>query len=96
MNSLIVRIKELEEERSEGPLTINDELDDQEQYARRISLCIVNNWPEERNENKDDKVVDLVHNKLQVDLEKGDIDRSHRVGPKTRNGWPRPDFFLIE
>ena len=96
MNSLIVRIKELEEERSEGPLTINDELDDQEQYARRISLCIVNDWPEERNENKDDKVVDLVHNKLQVDLEKGDIDRSHRVGPETRNGWPRPDFFLIE
>ena len=95
MDSLIVRIKELED-RSEGLLTINDNLDDQKQYARRISLCIVNNWPEERNENKDDKVVYLVHNKLQMELEKGDIDRSHRVGPKTRNGRPRPDFSLIE
>ena len=90
VDSLIVRIKELEEERSEDLLTINDKLDDQEQYSRRTSLRIVNNWPEDKNENTDDKVLDLVNNKLQLDLEKEDIDRSHRVGPKARNGRPRP------
>ena len=79
----------MEEERSEDLLTINDKLDDQEQYSRRTRLCIVNNWPEERNENTDDKILDLVKNKFQLDLENEDIDRSHRVGPKARNGRPR-------
>ena len=69
---------------------INDKLDEQEQYSRRTSLRVINNWKEDKSEDTDDKILDLVNNNLELNIKKEDIDRSHRVGPRKKNGSPRP------
>lgn len=59
--------------------TISADLDSLEQYTRRCNLRIYG-IRESQAENTDNLVLDLVKNKLNVQLTLNDIDRSHRVG----------------
>ena len=67
--------------------TGNDRL---EQYSRRQSLRIHNDWPENPEENTDGMVIQMAKEHLNIDLKHDEINRSHRVGPKNRRGSPRP------
>ena len=56
-----------------------------EQYSRKYNLRLVG-LSEEEGENCTDKVVDFCKaEKLGVNVDKGEIDRAHRLGPKTSN-----------
>ena len=90
IDSLTVRVHELELEKLKEQTQIHDKLDEQEQYSRRTSLRVINNWKEDKSEDTDDKILDLVNNNLELNIKKEDIDRSHRVGPRKKNGSPRP------
>ena len=50
----------------------------------------MNDWKEERGEDTDQKVVDMAQNCLNLNIQKSDIDRSHRVGKPNIWGRPRP------
>jgi hypothetical protein len=65
--------------------TIEDTLDDQEQYSRR-NCIVVHGLPERDNENIEDVVVHFAQNKLGFSRFKVDlIDRCHRIGkPRTK------------
>ena len=69
---------------------LRNELDKQQQYSRRASLRIVNDWSEERGEDTDEKVVEMARTQLNLNIDKSDIDRSHRVGKPHPRGKPRP------
>ena len=69
---------------------LRNEIDCQQQYSRRTSLRIVNDWKEQRGEDTDDLVVDMIQNQLNMNIDKKDIDRSHRVGKPHPRGRPRP------
>ena len=69
---------------------LRNELDKQQQYSRRASLRIVNDWREERGEDTDEKVVEMARTQLNLNIDKSDIDRSHRVGKPHPRGKPRP------
>ena len=79
VDSLVLKIHDLEYHQ-----------DNLEQYSRRDSLRIVNNWPEIRGENTDNHVVKLVNEQLKIDTRPEEIARSHRVGPRRINKKPRP------
>ena len=81
VDSLTLKVNHLEEE-AEDQRNTSDHL---EQYSRRHSLRIVNNWPEQPNENTDLTVVEMVKQCLDIDITPDGIDRSHRVGPPTMN-----------
>ena len=61
-----------------------------EQYSRRQSLRIHNDWPENPEEDTDGMVIQMAKEHLNIDLKHDEINRSHRVGPKNRRGSPRP------
>lgn len=63
-------------------------LDDLEQYGRRHSVRI-NGVPETDRENTDFLVCDFLGNELGIEVDPIEIDRSHRLGPKSGNN-PRP------
>ena len=68
------------------------ELDELRQYSRRNALRIIYPpWgPENDKEDTDQMVLTLCRDVLEVNLEPGDISRSHRVGRYQRGGPPRP------
>ena len=82
------KINDLETEVSR--LTL--ELDELEQYGRRNAIRIFNpDWPEQTDENTDEMVLQLIHQKLNIrDFPIWLISRSHRVGQKRNDGTPRP------
>ena len=77
------------------------EIDSLEQYGRRNCL-LLHGVPEScdsRREFTDTKVIDIINDKLDLDLDKSDLDRSHRLGRKinpanqatsTRSAKPLP------
>ena len=77
-------IKQLTKQTSDMAKRI-DELenvtDRQEQYSRRNCL-LVHGITETKDENTDKIVIDLVNDKLGVNVTENDIDRSHRIGEK--------------
>ena len=68
---------------------LRNEVDCQQQFSRRTSLRIVNDWKEERGEDTDQKVVDMAKKCLNLNIQKSDIDRSHRVGKPNIRGRPK-------
>ena len=64
-------------------------LDRQEQYSRRNCL-LIHGLPESENENTDELVIDAIKEKMGEEIEKNEIDRSHRIGSPKNNGKSRP------
>ena len=64
-------------------------LDRQEQYSRRNCL-LIHGLPESKNENTDELVIDAIKEKMGEEIEKNEIDRSHRIGVPKNNGKNRP------
>ena len=74
----------------EGELArVKDELDEHEQYSRRNSLRVYG-VKEEKDENTDTVVIDLIKSKLDIEVTEKDLDRSHRVTPRIASNGPRP------
>lgn len=63
-------------------------IDSMEQYSRRTNVRIFGVFEDDR-ENVEEKVLDIVNNKIQVPIQAGDIDRCHRVA-KRIDGKIRP------
>ncbi len=87
IHDLVLRVDALEEinndnsDLTEDISNLEEELNDLQQYSRRNSLRI-SDIPEKANENTNDIVKSLAHEKLGVSVEERDIDRSHRVGKR--------------
>ena len=64
-------------------------LDRQEQYSRRNCL-LIHGLPESKNENTDELVIDTIKEKMGEEIERNEIDRSHRLGAPKNNGKSRP------
>ena len=68
---------------------LRNEVDRQQQNSRRTSLHVINEWPEQRGEDTDEKIVEMAQNQLNLNISKSDIDL-HRVGRPKPGGRPRP------
>ena len=75
---ILGRTKDLEE-RLRRP---EDQVDEMEQYSRRNCLVFLGT-DESCDETTDDLIVETCNTNLSVDLAVEDIERSHRLGPKT-------------
>lgn len=87
---IVERDKYFEDMRSKTEtalMSLEDRLDQQEQYSRLNSLRIYG-VPEAKNEETDAVVVDLCASKLNINVSRGDIDCCHRL--KSREGTQRP------
>ena len=60
---------------------------DLQQYTRR-NCMVVNGITESEGESTDQKIKDMIKNKLDIELTESDIDRTHRIG-KSFQGKPR-------
>ena len=94
------KIKELEdkinslEEKNEDLITKNHDfsikMDDLEQYSRRNCL-LLHGVKEDDEENTDEIVLRTVAEEIGIQINEGDLDRTHRLGKRKRNdGKPRP------
>ena len=63
------------------------EIDDQEQYSRRNCL-LIHGLNEIKTENTDEMVLDVINDKLNMEMPQVSIDRSHRLG-KGKGQKPR-------
>ena len=80
------RVKELEKEKKD----IYGNIDEMEQYSRRNCL-LLHGVRENSNENTDDIAVKTISENLDIDIQKEDLDRTHRVGKGNRaDGKARP------
>ena len=61
----------------------------QEQYSRRNCL-LIHGLPESKNENTDELVIDAFKEKMGEEIEKNEVDRSHRIDAPKKNGKSRP------
>ena len=64
---------------------LHKENDSLEQYSRRDSLRIHNDWPEYPREDTDAKVIEMTKTHMNMDIRPEDISRSHR-----EKGTPSP------
>ena len=93
VDTLTISVHELEtslDERDQKIRMLERAADHQEQYSRRHSLRISNPWPEQRDENTDQMVVNMAKDLLDMDIKQNEIDRSHRVGKPKGTNKPRP------
>ena len=60
---------------------LEKQVDDQEQYSRRNCL-LLHGIDEDQDESTDAKVINIVKDKLEIEISASDIDRSHRIGKK--------------
>ena len=91
IDSLINMVHVLQDENKQLKVdigTLQKENDSLEQYSRRDSLRIHNDWPEYPREDTDAKVIEMTKTHMNMDIRPEDISRSHRVGPN--KGTPRP------
>ena len=80
----------------ENKLTkVTNELKEQELYSRRNCLRIYG-MAESSNEDTDDIVLELVKEKLEIELTSSDIDRSHRLQVKRSEGSRDPNPLLVK
>ena len=68
--------------------TLEKQADDQEQYSRRKCL-LLHGIDEDQDESTDVKVINIVKDKLKIEISASDIDRSHTIGKKS-TGKKRP------
>ena len=83
VSSLKVEVKNLEKKS-----------DDQEQYSRRNCL-LIHGWTETKTEDTDEMVLDVVNNKLNIEMSQISIDRSHRLG-KQRGPGQKPRATIVK
>jgi hypothetical protein len=85
---MLERIKTLESELAMAAVQINEN----EQYSRKYNLRFVG-LDESEGEDCVDKVVDFCKEKLDINVDKAEVDRAHRLGPK--NSF-RPRTLIIK
>ena len=83
VSSLKVEVKNLEKK-----------ADDQEQYSRRNCL-LIHGWTETKTEDTDEMVLDVINNKLNIEMSQISIDRSHRLG-KRRGPGQKPRATIVK
>ena len=81
INTLKKKVKNLEKSFS----AVDKIQEEQEQYSRRESLRLYG-IPETPNEKTDEVVREFVKERLNIELSRSDIARSHRITPKPRPG----------
>ena len=86
--------KDLEIKFKEEVSKLKEDGDRQSQYSRRNCL-LVHGLPEEKNEKTDSKAINLIKEKLGIELDERDIDRSHRLG-KLNNGKTSPRPIIVK
>ncbi|KAK7919093.1 hypothetical protein WMY93_010377 [Mugilogobius chulae] len=74
---------------------VEDILDEQEQYSRRNCL-VVFGVPENDRENTDEVILGIIGKKLKLEIQPGEIDRSHRLGPKSNNKKEKPRGIIVK
>jgi hypothetical protein len=79
--------------------SLEDKLEDYEQYSRRNCL-LIHGIPETKKENTNSIAISTITDRLEIPLTDNDIDRSHRLGRKqTANpsdGVPHPRPIIIK
>ena len=72
-----------------------DHIDDLEQYSRRNCLIFagIKEAGEDETENTDEVILDICPNKLQIELHRFSLDRTHRLG---RKRIPRSDSEVLK
>jgi len=65
------------------------DLEELQQYTRR-NCVLINGVPEHKGENTNDVVVNIAQEKMGIELEPEDLDRSHRIGKFKAPGKHRP------
>ena len=68
---------------------ITVETDGQKQYSRRNCL-LIHGIPENRNEDANTLVLEVIYTKMEIKITQNDIDRTHRIGTSKTSGKPRP------
>ena len=87
---LTEKVQQLEADIGSNKLKFMDEVDNINQYGRRNCL-LVHGVTEAPEENTDGTVIDNFKFKLNVDIAKQDLDRSHRLRSRKQNfNRPRP------
>ena len=92
VDSFVTKVSFLEEKNENLMERVNfleTKVERQEQYSRRTSLRIVNNWPEQKGEDTEKMVLEMANGLLNTQLSSDEIQRSHRVGPVKKNSLPR-------
>ena len=86
IKNLEEKLEKLEEENK----SLNNSVDDLEQYSRRNCL-LLHGVKETADENTDNIVIKTLSEELDVEITEEDLDRTHRVGkPEKRDGKSRP------
>ena len=83
VSSLKVEVKNLEKK-----------ADDQEQYSRRNCL-LIHGLTETKTEDTDEMVLDVINNKLNIEMSQISIDRSHRLG-KRKGPGQKPRAIIVQ
>ena len=83
VSSLKVEVKNLEKK-----------ADDQEQYSRRNCL-LIHGLTETKTEDTDEMVLDVINNKLNIEMSQISIDRSHRLG-KRKGPVQKPRAIIVK
>ena len=83
VSSLKVEVKNLEKK-----------ADDQEQYSRRNCL-LIHGLTETKTEDTDEMVLDVINNKLNIEMSQISIDRNHRLG-KRKGPGQKPRAFIVK
>ena len=68
---------------------LEDELDDLQQYSRRTCL-LIHGVKEEKEENVETVVNNVIKEEVKVKLDAKDVSRTHRLGRRRSDGKPRP------
>lgn len=74
---------------------LTDNLDDLEQYSRRNCL-LLHGIKESSDEKTDQIVIQIINDKLHLNLQPGDIDRSHRLGQSRKRPNMKPRSIIIK
>lgn len=88
----IKEIKKISSDNQQRIISLENRLDDLEQYSRRNSLRLYG-VPEEAGENTNVLVLDIFNSTLNVNLSTTDIDRTHRIG---RTSEKKPRAIIIK
>ena len=88
---IIKTLQKHHERDSEDIVKLKRDMNDAEQYSRRNCVRVYG-IPEKPKEDTDQLMIDLASEKLEIGIERHEIDRSHRVGPPRapRNGAGKP------
>ena len=72
----------------------NNKADDQERYSRRNCL-LIHGLTETKTEDTDEMVLDVINNKLNIEMSQISIDRSHRLG-KRKGPGQKPRAIIVK